>query len=124
MYAGLHNGNKYTAGVVFSKQSYFKEKEHYEVKPSDKIPAIITPELFYRCQELMAGKVNRVTQKGIYHGNKEYSGLIFGLAVMRTIPTAKAGLNSSPAHTKKSMVSKLAVPLILDEQQLTRRLTN
>jgi site-specific DNA recombinase len=77
-YAGLYNQNKRSAGVVFNKESYYKVKEKYEVKPTDKIPAIVTPELFYKCQELMKSKVNSVIQRGVYHGNSEYAGLIFG----------------------------------------------
>jgi DNA invertase Pin-like site-specific DNA recombinase len=76
-YAGMNNSLKYDAGIVFQKKSYAHVKEQYEVFDSDKIPPIVSKELFYKCRELLNSKVNYQNQKGIYKGVSKYSQLLY-----------------------------------------------
>lgn len=78
-YAGRNERLKYNTGTVFHKESYPKLRPVGERMPveTDKIPAIISGELFDQCQELLKGKVNYINQKGIYKGFTEYGGLIY-----------------------------------------------
>lgn len=75
-YAGKDNSLKYDTGIVFNKNSYPKVKKHYEIKDNNKIPAIISWELFQKCKEILHSKVNYINQKGVYKGKSKYSGLI------------------------------------------------
>ncbi|MDF2531483.1 MAG: hypothetical protein K0Q65_1064 [Clostridia bacterium] len=77
-YAGLNNRNKYDTGELFNKNSYPKAKNEgeYRLEPSNKIPAIISRELFESCQVMRKGKVNYQNQKGIYKGSTDYAGLV------------------------------------------------
>lgn len=75
-YAGKNNSLKYDTGIVFNKNSYPKVKDNYMIANSNKIPAIISWELFQKCKELLKSKVNYTNQKGIYKGKSKYSGLI------------------------------------------------
>lgn len=77
-YAGINIRMKYTTGTVFNKESYPKlrpEDERIEVE-TDKIPAIVSKQLFDRCQEILKAKVNHENQVGIYKGTTEYAGLL------------------------------------------------
>mgnify|MGYP000971001851 CR=1 FL=1 len=75
-YAGKNNSMKYDTGIVFNKNSYPKIKDKYMIENSNKIPAIISWNLFQRCKELLKNKINYTNQKGIYKGKSKYSGLI------------------------------------------------
>lgn len=77
-YAGLNNALKHEAGQVFIDQHYSKPKprDQYEVKPSDRIEAIISPDQFYRCLEKRESKVNFQKRVGIYSGATKYAQLI------------------------------------------------
>ena len=76
-YAGLNNPLKYDTGKVFEKYSYPHVKTDYEIKPHERIPEIIAPELFNKCRKILEGKVNHQIQKGIYKGVSKYHGLIY-----------------------------------------------
>ncbi len=75
-YAGLNNRGKYDSGEVFSKFTYCKVKKSYEVKETDKIPAIIKKDIFDAVQAKKKSKVNYSKSNGIYKGITEYSGLL------------------------------------------------
>lgn len=75
-YAGLNPILKYDNGKVFSKNNYAKVKKKYEVKKSDHIEAIISPDLFYECRRLRESKVNHKNQVGKNTGTSKYRGLL------------------------------------------------
>lgn len=76
-YEGYNNALKHDTGVVFHKNSYPKVREQYDIVQSAKIPAIVTPDLFMKCREILKSKINYNNQKGIYKGNSKYRGLIY-----------------------------------------------
>jgi hypothetical protein len=76
-YCGLDNSLKYDTGEVFNKNSYPKVKDEYTVQPTDKIPAIISRDLFYKCKDIMHSKTNYKNQCGIYNGSSKYKNLIY-----------------------------------------------
>lgn len=76
-YAGLNNPLKYDHGLVFQRSTYSKVRKNYIVKESDRIPAIVSKELFYQCKDIVNNHVNHENQVGIYKGLSKYSGLIF-----------------------------------------------
>lgn len=75
-YMGINNGMKYDTGVVFQKYFSAKIKEKYQLIPSDRIPALISPELFEKCKVVNESKTTHILQKGIYNGISKYGGLI------------------------------------------------
>ena len=75
-YAGLNPINKYDLGLVFNKNTYAKVRDEYEVVESDRIPAIVSKELFYKCREIKHGKVNYQKSIGVYTGISKYSQLL------------------------------------------------
>jgi len=77
-YTGKSNRGKYDTGLIFNnKNTYPKVKDEYTLTETDKIPAIIEPELFNKCKEQMNSKVNHVNKKGVYSGLSEYTGLLY-----------------------------------------------
>ena len=76
-YCGLDNSLKYDTGEVFNKNSYPIVKAEYKVKDTDKIPAIISRDLFYKCKDIMHSKVNYKNQRGIYNGSSKYKNFIY-----------------------------------------------
>jgi hypothetical protein len=76
-YCGMDNRGKYDTGVILQNKHYPKPRENYRIKPCDKIPKIVSPELFDMCKEIMQGKINYQNQKGVYKGFTKYSGLIY-----------------------------------------------
>lgn len=77
-YYGTLVRNKYDAGQVFNKRSYsiIKPEEEWIIT-ENRIPAIISKELFDIAKELRLGKKHHINQKGIYKGITEYAGLIY-----------------------------------------------
>lgn len=77
-YCGTLVRNKYDAGQVFNKRSYpiIKPEEEWIVT-ENRVPAIISKELFERVKALRLGKKHHINQKGIYKGITEYAGLIY-----------------------------------------------
>jgi len=77
-YMGTLARNKYDSGVVFNKKTYstIKPKEEWIVT-EDRIPPIVSKELFLTVQNIKISKVNHIIQKGIYKGITEYAGLIY-----------------------------------------------
>lgn len=76
-YAGLNNPLKYDNGLVFQKRTYAKVRQNYIVKESDRIPAIVSKDLFYQCRTILNTHVNHESQVGIYKGFSKYSGLVY-----------------------------------------------
>ena len=76
-YTGCNNPLKWDTGIVMQKNSYAKIRDEYKVINSDKIPAIISKEIFDQCKSKLEAKVSFLTQKGIYKGVSKYSGLIY-----------------------------------------------
>lgn len=75
-YAGLNQQLKWTSGVVFAKNSYPIVQDDYSVVPNDRIEAIVTPELFYRCRDIRLSKVNSTASRGVYSGVSVYAGKV------------------------------------------------
>ena len=76
-YAGLNNRGKYDTGIVFNKNTYPKVRDNYDLQQTDKIPAIISVDIFNKCQELKKQNVNHVNQVGKYTGTTIYANKIF-----------------------------------------------
>ena len=76
-YAGLNNPLKYDTGIVMQKYSYAKVKSNYQIIKSNKIPPIVSEELFNKCQFIFKSKINYKNQLGLYKGISKYSGLIY-----------------------------------------------
>lgn len=77
-YAGINARNKYDSGVVFNKKSYSVIRPEEEwIITEDRIPPIVTKEVFDQVQKLKKGKTSHITQKGIYKGISEYAGRIY-----------------------------------------------
>ena len=76
-YIGLNNRGKYDTGKVFSKLSYPKVKEKYELQKNNRIEPIVSEELFYKCKEILESSVNHVNNKGKYNGISKYNNLIY-----------------------------------------------
>ncbi|WP_256761387.1 recombinase family protein [Cohnella sp. WQ 127256] len=76
-YYGTLVRNKWDSGVVFNKH-YPKVRENINEENihHDVIPAIISKETFDKAQQIRAGKISTVSQKGIYKGISEFAGLI------------------------------------------------
>lgn len=77
-YCGLLVRNKYTTGTdLFNKFSYKHIKPEDEWKIHEgKVPAIISEELFYKCQEIRKGNKSYQQQVGKYRGISEFAGMI------------------------------------------------
>ena len=77
-YMGVNARLKYSTGRVFNKRSYaaIKPKSEWIIQDSDKIPPIISKELFNTVQLILQSKVNYKNQIGIYKGITDYAGLI------------------------------------------------
>ena len=75
-YCGLNQMLKWDSGVVFAKESYPKIREGYTAVPNDRIEAIISPELFYKCRDIRLSKVNSEVSRGIYNGVSLYAGKV------------------------------------------------
>lgn len=78
-YAGINVRMKYSTGEVFNKYSYphINSKDEWIVTETDKIPAMVSKDLFEQCQNILEDKVNHLSQVGIYKGITEYAGLIY-----------------------------------------------
>ncbi len=79
-YIGVNIRRKRTYGEVLNKNSYAKlrpENEWIDNGITDKIPPIISKELFYKCKQIKESKVNYKKGKGIYNGTTEYAKLIY-----------------------------------------------
>lgn len=105
-YIGLNVRMKYTTGRVFNKESYPKIRPCEEWlnldKKSEKIPAIVSDEIFYKCQNIMQNKVNHINRKGIYNGITEYAGLIIcGKCGAKYISNSDKGRKFYNCSTKK-----------------------
>ena len=79
-YAGINIRLKYDTGIVFSKKAYPQikpEEEWINNGKTEKIPAIIDEELFYKCKKILESKVNYLNQKnGKYKGVTKFAGLV------------------------------------------------
>ncbi len=79
-YYGCNNSAKWTSGLIFQKHSPRIRAER-EYDPSniveDRIPPIITKELFDKCHDLRMGKINHKLSIGVKTGTTKYSGLLY-----------------------------------------------
>lgn len=76
-YAGISARNKWSNGKVFNKHNpKIKPKNEWIIKKTDRIEPIISEELFNKCQKLRENNISTKTQKGMYHSNREFAGLI------------------------------------------------
>ncbi len=75
-YKGFNNPQKHTRGYVFeNKPNYMRTREHYICEPSDRIPAIVDPVIFDKCQQVREAHTKYVNnKKGIaYCGVTKYA---------------------------------------------------
>ncbi len=76
-YAGLNNPLKLDTGVVFEKYSTPKTRDSYIVMECDRIPPIISTELFYKCRNELEKRVSHTKKQGIYVGLSKYANLLW-----------------------------------------------
>jgi DNA invertase Pin-like site-specific DNA recombinase len=76
-YAGYNNPLKIDHGKVFEKYTYPKVREHYDVLPTDRIPAIVSKELFDKCQKVLDSRIDIYSHRGQYKGDSKYCDLIY-----------------------------------------------
>lgn len=75
VYTGLAVRKKYTEGLVFEKHARRESQDAVKFE-TDKIPAIIDRKLFDKAQEILEGRIQHQTRKGIYNGTTAYAGKI------------------------------------------------
>lgn len=78
-YKGWNVRNKYDTGTVFNKNSYaqIRDKNEWIIhKDTDKIPPIVSVEVFDKVQELLEGKIEHKLNVGKYNGISEFAGRI------------------------------------------------
>lgn len=75
-YCGILVRNKWDNGIVFNKNSPKLKEESEWIVHLDKVPAIISEELFNKCKNLKKTKVSYVNNKGINNGRTEFAGKI------------------------------------------------
>ena len=75
-YAGLNNPFRYDTAKVSDTSYTHRMNQDYEVKPSDRIEAIITPEQFYKCKKTQTERINYQKRVGKYSGTTKFAGLI------------------------------------------------
>lgn len=73
-YCGINNRGKYTSADIFNRKKIKLPKDDWIAH--DNIPAIISKELFDKCQQIRDSKVSSVTQRGVNYGRNEFSSLI------------------------------------------------
>ncbi|HEX9060268.1 MAG TPA: recombinase family protein [Clostridia bacterium] len=76
-YCGLDNRGKFDTGIILDSKHYPKPREEYKTKINEKIPGIVSIDLFNSCKKIMEGKINYQNQKGIYKKLTKYTGLIY-----------------------------------------------
>jgi site-specific DNA recombinase len=112
-YIGLSVRNRVTRGEVLSnnRSSRIRPEEEWIVKETDKIPAIVTREIFEKCKELRETSVNRAYNVGEYRGVTLFAGLIFCGKCGAVYVSKGPSLSKKASLTKKEMLSKgVAVP--------------
>lgn len=67
---------KYDSGEVFNKRTFAIPKENYEVRENDRIPSIISKELFNQCQKIREKNTNRGNKKGVFKGTTKYANML------------------------------------------------
>jgi len=70
---------KYDTGVVFNKKTpKVTSPDTWVVHENhERIPAIITKELFETCKAIREGKISHINQKGVYRGQSDFAGKIY-----------------------------------------------
>lgn len=76
-FCGLNQQLKWTSGIVFAKESYPKIRDDYSCIKNERIDAIISEELFYKCKALRESKHHHSVNIGVYNGISKYAGKIF-----------------------------------------------
>ncbi|KRF31945.1 recombinase family protein [Paenibacillus sp. Soil787] len=103
-YYGTLVRNKYDTGTVFNKITpKVKDSDKWQVF-ENRVPAIISKELFDKCNTIRSGKVSHVNQKGIYKGVSDLASKIFcgkcGSSYTRNLDKGRAFYNCSTKKTK------------------------
>lgn len=77
-YAGINAAMMWDTGEIFNTTwAKMKNKEHWVInKDSEKIPAIISEELYNKCEEMRNNKINTIAQKGKKKVSSKYAGII------------------------------------------------
>ena len=99
-YAGLNPKLKYDGGIVFHKHKP-RLKDEYDVEECDRIPPIVSRELFEECRRVMRAKVNYQSNKGINYGRTEYARKIYcGICGAAYVANCKYGRRFYNCSTK------------------------
>lgn len=103
-YIGTLVRNKYDTGMIFNKQTpKIKDETEWQVF-ENRVPAIISKELFDACNKLRSSKVSHINQKGVYRGMSEYAGKIYcdkcGNTYTRNIDEGRVFFNCGLKKTK------------------------
>ena len=85
-YCGIVARMKYDTGEVFNKHSYarvvpLEEREEYQFEDAERMPAIISKELFYKAQAMKEGRIQHANQvgkkKALNYGTSPYARKVY-----------------------------------------------
>ncbi|MFC5647838.1 recombinase family protein [Paenibacillus solisilvae] len=103
-YMGTLVRNKYETGAIFNKISPVVKDESVWQVFENRVPVIVSKELFEACNKLRSSKVSHVNQKGVYRGVSEYAGKIYcakcGNTYTRNIDEGRVFFNCGLKKTK------------------------
>ncbi|MGM0880895.1 MAG: recombinase family protein [Bacillota bacterium] len=103
-YYGALIRNKYNAGSVFSRKTPVVNDEAEWIVHENRVPAILSRELYDKVNKLRGSKVNHINQKGIYSGTSEFAGKIFcgkcGGTYTRNVDRGRAFFNCNSKKQK------------------------
>ena len=109
-YIGVSVRKKYDTGLIFNKNSYpkIRDKKDWLIdENTDKIPPIVTKELFDKCNDLLVNRISHINQKGIYKGTTEFAGLLYCSKCENTyISNMDRGRRFYNCSTKKAQGTK------------------
>ncbi|MCK9858192.1 recombinase family protein [Paenibacillus sp. ATY16] len=100
---------KYDTGVVFNKitPKLTETDKRLVHENHERIPAIITKELFEKCKAIRSGKISHVNQRGIHRGRSDFAGKIYcgicGNTYTRNMDRGRVFYNCSTKKTKGVM---------------------
>lgn len=97
IYKGTLVRNRFTRDEIFSQTRKRRLRPRKEWKVfHDHVPAIVSPELWDKCDQLLKSKVNHIKAVGINKGRSEYAGKLF---------CAKCGAPYTRNYDKKNLVN-------------------
>ncbi len=120
-YYGANIRMKYSTGSVLHKNSYpvITTKDNWIINRTDKIPPIISEELFNKCRTILKSKVNYKNNIGVYRGSTPYAGkIICGKCGSTYVANTDRGRRFYTCKTKRLQGAKACNNKNISEKQL------